>query len=163
MLAVALPCAPVSPASAQSSRVPRVLVPEPLSVIPRNDLTFGTLLRGFAAYVSPLDQHRAAVFELRGPADTPVRVEIRLPAFLYRVNGGTEIPLSFGISDGFVDMSGTWPPTGMTFNPGAPVVTTLGPNGRIFLRLGGTATPRPQQPHGIYTHIIHLTMFNLGS
>lgn len=132
-------------------------------MIPRNDLTFGTLLRGFAAYVSPLDQHRAAVFELRGPADTPIRVEISLPPFLHRVNGGTEIPLSFGVSDGFVDMSGTWPPTGMTFNPGAPVVTTLGPNGRIFLRIGGTATPRPQQPHGIYTHVIHLTMFNLGS
>lgn len=161
LLAAAL--APLASELGAQTRVPRVVVPEPLSVIPRNDLTFGTLLRGFAAHVSPLDQHRAAVFELRGPADTPVRVEIALPPALIAQAGTTEIPLSFGAADGFADLTGTWPPMGTLFNPRAPYIGTLGPNGRIFLRIGGTATPRQQQPNGIYSGAIYLTMFNLGS
>lgn len=161
-LLIAALAAAAAPGARAQDRVRRVVVPEAFTVIPRNDLAFGTLTRGFVTSISPHDQHHAAVFELRGPPDTPVRVEIMLPSGL-AAPAGPMIPLLFGPGDGFMTVSDAWPPSGMVFNPRAPIIAQIGAGGRLYLRIGGTATPDRLQPGGSYRGEIFLTMYNLGS
>lgn len=159
----ALMLAPVhaSPLQAQRRPVP-VLVPQPLTALALNDLSFGTVLLGIPASVSPGDPRHSGQFEVRGPASASVRVEFVLPPALVSVQGA-QLPLSFGPADGLADFSHGTPPRSVVFDPHLPVVGTLGPNGKFFLRLGGTVTPSRTQAGGLYSATISITVFNLGS
>lgn len=148
--------------SAQTVRGRRVVAPEALTVLSRRDLTFGTLERGFSATVSALDDTHAAIFEIQGPADTPVRIELVLPAALESAEGG-RVTLLFGPGDGFAGVSNAHPPAGTMFNPRAPLVAMIGPTGRLYVRVGGTARPERLQTGGTYRAAIHVSLYNLGS
>jgi hypothetical protein len=162
LLAALAPAPSAAFAQGRGGRGSRAAVPEPLTVIARNDLTFGALERGFRASISAHDQYRAAFFEIRGPADTPLRIELVLPANLQSPEGGL-VPLTFGAADGYADVSGTWPPAGQTFNPNLPLIASLGPGGRLFLRIGATAVPQRLQPGGTYRASIFVNLYNLSS
>ncbi len=151
----------VRPLEAQA-RAPRVHVPTPLMAIARNDLSFGTVLAGIPSVVDVHDHRRAGLFEINGPADASVRVEFVLPAAL--VSGaGDNLAVVFGARDGFADFSMGRPPRGIYFDPFGPLVSSLGPNGKMYVHLGGSARPGHAQPGGIYRATIHLTVYDLGS
>jgi len=130
--------------------------------IARNDLSFGTVLAGIPSVVDVHDHRRAGLFEINGPEDASVRVEFVLPASLVSA-GGDELPLQFDARDGFADFSMGQPPRGTYFDPFTALVSTLGPNGKLYLRLGGTARPSRLQVGGVYRATIYLTVYDLGS
>jgi len=139
----------------------RSVVVPPLLALSLNGLDFGTLLRGVPASVGALDARRAGLFEIQGPPGTSVRVELALPAAM-SASGGALLPLSFGPRDGYADLSRGWPPQGSAFDPHAPVIGSLGSDGRLYLRLGGTALPERSQAGGDYRATVFMTVYDLG-
>ena len=139
-----------------------VPVPDPLAVIARSDLSFGTVVSGIPVSVDVHDTRRAGMFEVQGPAEASVRVELVLPAVLESA-AGAELPVRFGAGDGFADFSRGRPPRGHAFDPGTALVASLGPNGRLYVRLGGTVLPARPQPGGAYRATIYVTVYDLGS
>ena len=145
-------------AAAQSHHV---VIPVGFSVVARSDLTFGNLVRGMSSTISAHDDYHAALFEVTGPANTPVRIELVLPSALV-ADAGPGIPLSFGAGDGFAD-AGTGLARGTTFNPRLPLILPLGTDGRLFLHVGATAHPDRLQAPGAYRAPIFVNLYNLGS
>lgn len=139
-----------------------VAVPHPLLAMVLNDLAFGTVLAGVPSSVNVHDPRKAALFEIQGPPDGGVRVELLLPSALTN-SGGALLPIIFGPADGFADFSRGRPPRGTTFNPHAPLISTLGPNGRIYVRLGGTVLPGRPQSSGAYSATIFVTVYDIGT
>jgi hypothetical protein len=137
-------------------------VPPPLLALAVNDLSFGTVLPGIPSSVNVRDPRHAGLFEIHGPAGACVRIEFVLPTALTSEQGA-QMPMSFGFGDGFADFSRGRPPRGRLFDPHAPVVESLGPNGRLYVRIGGTVRPGRPQASGTYSATISLTIFNLGS
>ena len=141
-------------------------VPEPLLARDLNALNFGDVLPGIPSRVPARDAGRAGLFEIRGPAGASVRVEFLLPASLLPSGehpGDAVLPVSFGAEDGFSSFRRGGDAGGLSFNPHMPVISTLGGDGHLFLRMGGTVFPRRPQPGGPYRAIIYMTVFNLGS
>jgi hypothetical protein len=150
------------PLQAQRRPMPGHEHEEPLTVEAVNDLWFGTVLPGIPVSVSPRDPRHSGQFEVEGPKDADVRIEFSLPAALVSDHGAL-LPVSFGPGDGFADFSRGTPWHGKAFNPHSPLIRELGPNGRLFLRLGGTVKPVQTQSGGDYSATISMTVYNLGS
>jgi len=55
------------------------------------------------------------------------------------------------------------PQLGTYFDPASPLVGSLSSDGRLFVRLGGTALPANPQLGGTYFATIFLTVYDLGS
>jgi len=146
-----------SPLRAQA----RTLVVPPLLALSLNELDFGTVFPGIPSTVPVHDPRHAGLFEVQGPPGASVRVEFVLPPALAGT-GGAQLPVSFGPRDGYADFSRGRPPRGLVFDPHAPVIGTLGPNGELYLRLGGTALPARTQPGGDYGATIFMTVYDLG-
>jgi hypothetical protein len=134
----------------------------PLHALAISDLTFGTVLPGIPASIGIFDHRHAALFQVEGPADAAVRIELVLPSALAGV-GGALLPIAFGPGDGFADFSRGQPPRGAVFDPNAPLISSLGPNGRLWVRLGGTVLPGRPQAGGWYSGTIYVTVYDLGS
>ena len=135
-----------------------VIVVPPLTALAISDLRFGTVLPGVPTTISVNDPHHAGQFEITGPANASVRVDLVLPAAMVS-EGGALMPISFGHGDGLA----TFGCHSLQFNPHAPVIASLGADGHLFIRLGGTAQPTLTQAGGSYSATISLTVYNLGS
>ena len=144
------------------ARPPRTLVVPPLLAIALSDLSFGTVLPGVPVSVSVNDVHGSGQFELQGPADASVRLEFTLPPALTSEHGA-QLTVRFGAGDGLVSASRDHLLHARLFDPHGPVITTLGADGHLFVRLGGTALPDRPQEAGSYHATISLTVFDLGS
>jgi len=133
----------------------------PLSALSRQTLNFGTMFSGTPTKVSRLDALRAGQFELRGAKGAEVRIDLGLPTAL---NGpsGAKVPLTFGPSDGGYTLDGTIG-TAAPFDPRHALISTLSNNGRLYLFLGGTATPAAKQPAGSYAGTVTLTIAYTGT
>jgi hypothetical protein len=145
----------VSPVAAQG--VSRLHVPPGLSVVPRGSLTFKRVFPGIPVSVPALDP-LAGRFEIKGPPSASIRVELILPDAM-TTDGGARLALTFGARDGVVDIAAA---PGQVFNPHAPVVGSLGADGRLMVHLGGTALPTREQVKGIYKATIFLTVADVG-
>jgi hypothetical protein len=132
----------------------------PLSALSRQTLDFGTLFSGTATKVSRFDALRAGQFELRGAKGSEVRVDLGLPAALSGPRGA-KVPLQFTAGDGGFARDGVIA-TAAPFDPRAALVTTLSGNGRLYLFLGGTATPAARQTAGAYTGTVTVTIAYTG-
>lgn len=132
-----------------------------LNALSRQSLDFGMLFTGTATKVSRFDALRAGQFELRGEKGAEVRVDLGLPSALNGPGGG-RVPLTFGSGDGGYTRDGTIA-TAAPFDPRAALITTLSSNGRLYIFLGGTATPAARQPAGSYTGTITLTIAYTGT
>ena len=161
LAASAVASAWASPLQAQRRVVPLHIAP-PLIAEAVNDLSFGNVLPGIPASVKAGDSHHSGQFEVEGPKYASVRVEFTLPDALVSYQGA-RLEIRFGSFDGFADFSHGHPSRGQVFDPHRPVVRDLGPNGRLFLRLGGTVLPELGQAGGAYRATIALTVYNLGS
>lgn len=132
-----------------------------LSASAGHDLTFGALFPGVATTIQPLDAVNAGRFDIRGNKQAEVDIELTLPAALVS-GGGAQLPLTFGPADG--SYSQTPNANGATlFDPRVPLVTRLGNSGRVYVYLGGTATPGGQQKSGAYSATITLTVAYTGN
>lgn len=134
---------------------------EALVAIPRQDLTFGMLLPGIPATVPSEHPRHAGLFEVRGTKRAATRIEFLLPSAMTS-SAGQQLPLAFGPADGSFGFSrgrGQQVP----FDPRTPLIAALGPNGKLYLKLGGTAVPSRVQNSGTYATTISITIFDLGS
>jgi hypothetical protein len=125
------------------------------------DLKFGSVLRGIPTSVATTDPRSAGEFDIQGTPGGTVRLELLLPSALERP-GVASMPIGFAPGDGSYDAS----PGAVTrtfFDPHLPVVTQLGPRGKLIVWLGGTVTPDLFQVKGIYVATVSLTVFNLGT
>lgn len=150
---------PVAPLRAQTGPK-RVLVVPPLVAVAVRDLAFGTVLPGIPSSVSVGDPLHTGLFEISGPVAASVRVEFVLPAAL--VSGVAMLPIAFGSGDGFAQFSLS-PPHGTVFDPHAPLLGSLGPDGQLYVRMGGTVLPGHTQTGGAYAATITMTVYDLGS
>ena len=133
----------------------------PLNALSRQTLNFGTMFSGTPTKVSRRDALRAGQFELRGVKGSEVRVDLGLPTAL---NGpaGAKMPLTFGPGDGGYTLDGTMG-TAAPFDPRHALISTLSNNGRLYIFLGGTATPTAKQPAGSYAGTVTLTIAYTGT
>jgi hypothetical protein len=151
--------AAASPAAAQFV-VPEHPHGKPFMAFSKRDLTFGKVFPGIEESVMSSDPRHAGLFEIQGTADSPVRVEFVLPDAL-RSAHGAQLPVEFGHGDGQADFSrGRY--HGVYFDPRTPLVADLGPNGKLWVRLGGTVLPARDQAGGAYHATISITVFDLG-
>lgn len=140
----------------------RVVVPPPLLALALHELSFGSVFPGIPSSVPVHDPRHAGLFQIQGPVEAAVRVELILPAAL-AADHGALLPISFGPGDGFADFSRGRPPRGLLFDPHTPVIGSLGPNGRLYVRLGGTVLPGRPQAGGEYRATIFMTVYDLGT
>jgi hypothetical protein len=140
----------------------RVAVPISLLAIALNDLEFTGVLPGIPKSVNVHDPRYSALFEIQGQPNASVRVELVLPGAL-SASAGAMLPIVFGPGDGFADYSRGQTPLGVTFNPYAPLISTLSTTGQIYVRLGGTVLPGRPQNGGEYRATIILTVYDLGT
>lgn len=136
--------------------------PRPLMAHSVSDLDFGNVFPGIPVTVPAGDARHAAMFEIEGPSGMSVRVEITLPTALV-THHGARLPVRFGARDGYADFSRGMPPRGLVFDPNGPVLGSLGPNGELYIRLGGTAEPERGQTSGWYRATIFLTVYDVGT
>ena len=137
-----------------------ILVPRPLVVVARRDLSFGTVVRGITLAV-PTHAAAAGLFEIQGEPNAAIRVDFILPTAMIS-GGGDVLQLVFGPGDG-ATTGGIARMIAVGFDPRHPLITTLGPTGQLQIQLGGTALPSRQQPGGIYHARVSLTVSDLGS
>lgn len=161
-IAVVLGCIPAGSARGQDAAgAPGTNHPRPFVAIAHRDLTFGEVLPGITTMIRSDDPRQAALFEVQGPANGSVRIEFLLPSALTSPSGA-ELALAFGHGDGQADFSrGRF--RGVRFDPRSPLIASLGPNGKLYVKLGGTVLPTIDQPGGVYTATISITVFNLGT
>lgn len=133
----------------------------PLNALSRQTLNFGTLFTGTPTKVSRLDALRAGQFELRGAKGSEVRIDLGLPAALSGP-AGAKVPLTFGPGDGGYTRDGTIA-TAAPFDPRHALISTLSDNGRLYIFLGGSATPAARQPAGAYAGTVTLTIAYTGT
>jgi hypothetical protein len=133
----------------------------PLSAFNRQTLDFGTLFSGAPTKVSRFDALRAGQFELRGAKGSEVRVDLGLPPALSGPRGA-KVPLQFTAGDGGYAGDGIIA-AAAPFDPRTALVTTLSGNGRLYLFLGGTATPTAKQTAGAYTGTVTVTIAYTGT
>jgi hypothetical protein len=158
-IAVALGCIPASSARGQQGAAV-VVVPKPLVAIAHHDLTFGEVLPGIATSIRTDDVGHAAQFEIQGDVNCPVRVEFLLPSSLVSI-AGSQLPLAFVPGDGKTDLG--FKHHGISFDPRVPLIASLGSDGKLYIKLGGTVTPNIGQPGGMYSATISITVFDLGT
>lgn len=132
-----------------------------LSIRGRNDLSFGTVLRGVpTSIVAPSAQ--AGAWSIRGEPQSEVQIVLTLPANLINATGQT-MPVTFGATDGAFDShpQGT---AAQSFDPRLPLVAVIERSGgQIYVFLGGTASPSNTQPSGTYVAPITLTVSYTGN
>jgi len=133
----------------------------PLSAISRQTLDFGTLFSGTPTRVSRFDALRAGQFELRGFKNSEVRVDLGLPAALTGPKGA-KVPLQFAAGDGGYARDGVIG-TATPFDPRSALVTMLSGTGRLYLFLGGTASPAARQAAGVYAGTVTVTIAYTGN
>jgi hypothetical protein len=133
----------------------------PLSAFSRQMLDFGTLFSGTPTKVSRLDALRAGQFELRGVKGSEVRVDLGLPTALDGPNGA-KVPLQFAAGDAGYAQDGAIA-TAAPFDPRGALISTLSSNGRLYLFLGGTASPAAKQSAGAYAGTITVTIAYTGT
>ena len=130
-----------------------------LSVFPVQDLAFGQLQAGIPSTITVGDAARRAEFDIRGRGT--YTLNMILPTQMTSAQGKV-FPLSFSSSSGQYH----WPRLGLnfSFNPHVPTSIWI-PfwESGATVYLGGTASPGPNQPPGLYTATITLQISNAGT
>ena len=129
----------------------------PIRVEGIKPLAFGQILAGAPTSVLRTDPARAGQINLSAQPQSPIILQLTLPAAMTGPLGAT-LPIAFGANDaGFSAQGAIGNQT--AFDPRAPtVVITNSQNGRGSVYVGGTAQPAFNQPPGTYTGVITLTV-----
>ena len=147
-------------ASAQANATieARAQVLTPLTVTASQDLDFQTVIPGLSKTVAPSDVD-AGIFALTGSGTLEVQLDFgTLPTNL--VSGSDNLPISFGSSSAGYSTFVT--PGILTFDPAVNYDADLN-TGEMTVYIGGTVTPASNQPAGLYTSDITLTVSYTGN
>jgi len=136
-----------------------------LSVIPMNNLNFGTILPGIDKSVDKADVGFAGEWSIMGTASAEVTIDFTLPANLYTVDSTAFLRAWFSPSDASYEDGtggGQVVPAGI-LNPGGPSTKNIGAGGIITIWIGGTVGPTVSQTGGDYSGDIVLTVAYTGA
>lgn len=133
--------------------------PGPSQVDGRRDLTFDTVIAGFPTTVT-WDAPQAGQWRIRGRRGTEVQLDfVNLPTSLQ--NGIHAMPIGFDVG------SAAWRSPGgggtVVFDPHVGTTAVFGSSGQIFIYLGGTVDPPPNQQPGSYVADIDLDVWYTGN
>lgn len=159
-LALVLTAASVAQAQPNNADITAsATVLSPLTVQWVSDLNFGNVFPGVAVSVAPADPG-AGKWSVTGADGAEVALSFTLPANL--TSGGNNLPIAFAAGDAGYSQTILAPTS--TFDPGAGATTNLsaGPPGELWVWIGGTVTPAVNQPAGVYTNTVTLTVDYTG-
>lgn len=133
--------------------------PGPSTVDGRRDLTFDTVIAGFPTTVT-WDAPQAGQWRIRGQKGAEVQLDfVTLPLFLQ--NGIHAMPVAFDAT------SAAWRSPGgggaVVFDPHVGTTAVFGRSGQIFVFLGGTVDPPPNQQPGSYVADVDLDVWYTGN
>jgi hypothetical protein len=131
-----------------------------LSIIPRQDLSFGTVIPGVPVAVAPSSPAGAGQLEIRGRRNAPVLLDFTLPSALTAF--GASLPLSFVGGDAAFSADPAFG-AAQFFDPRTAQIAVLASNGKLYVFLGGRVTPDASQPAGSYGATITLTVSYVGN
>lgn len=134
----------------------------PLTVQNQVDLDFGNVFPGVDKSVAIADA-TAGEWYVTGATSAEVDMSFTLPANLSD-GGGNNLPIAFGASDGAYD-AGNNKGSSTAFDPAAGATANLSgdPTGELWVWIGGTVQPAVNQPQGLYTGTITLTVNYTGN
>lgn len=145
--------------------VPLVLALLALSAVPARGqtfvsgirgLAFGALPGGITTTILPTDPVRSGQWNMTSPVGSRVSFRLTLPS---QLNGPAEatMPVDFQNGDAFIleVAAGARPDY---FNPGGNVNHRFRGSTQAIIRLGGRATPAPNQRSGAYSATVILTI-----
>ncbi len=130
-----------------------------LSVVPVQDLAFGQLQAGISSTISVTDAARRAEFDIRG--NGTYTLDVILPTRMVSAQGKV-LPLSFSNTSGRY----RWSRLGWNFDFDPTTPTSIWIpfwESGVTVYLGGTASPGPNQPPGLYTATITVQISNAGT
>jgi hypothetical protein len=134
-----------------------------LSVGWRRELDFGNVTQGVPATVDPRSAS-AGKFEIHGTRNAEIRITALLPSFLTR--GPFTLPITFGNNSG-CHRDRDQQNQCAYYNPANPLIVRIRnqnpPNNTYFVWIGGTVSPSPSQPGGLYTGTITLSVSYTGN
>ncbi len=136
-----------------------------LSVIPMNNLNFGTIVPGIDKSVDKADIGFAGEWSVTGTASAEVTIDFTLPANLYTADSSAFLRAWFSPSDASYEDGtggGQVAPAGI-LNPGGPSTKDIGAGGIITIWIGGTVRPTVSQTGGDYSGDIVLTVAYTGA
>jgi hypothetical protein len=135
-----------------------------LNIAGTQDLDFGTLVQGIPVTVNPQTAVNAGSFQINGRPNAEFQVSFTLPAALQ--SGAVTLPIAFGPAAACGRITNVQA-TCTTFDPAvgrtARIRTAGPPNNNYFVWVGGSVTPAPSQPGGIYQGTITATAAYTGN
>lgn len=136
---------------------------QPLTVAAQNDLDFGNVFPGVNKTVAITDAAVSGRWQMTGAGGAEVDLSFTLPANLSD-GGGNNLPIVFAAGDAGHNTAND-PSTATTFDPGAGATANLtaGPPGQLWVWVGGTVQPAVNQPAGLYTGTVTLTVNYTGN
>jgi hypothetical protein len=135
-----------------------------LTIAGTQDLDFGNVVQGIPITVNPQTAANAGRFQLNGRPNAEFQISFTLPAALQ--SGALTLPIAFGPASACGRTTNVQA-TCTTFDPAvgrtARIRTAGPPNNNYFVWVGGTLTPAPGQPGGIYQGTITATAAYTGN
>lgn len=125
--------------------------PNTFTVSGLNDLSFGSIIAGSSASVSP-SAPGAALFAITGPKHSQVALAFSLPSSL---SGPAPLPVSFG--------SAVWagqnsPAGAASFNPASGLTLPMPDSRTLYVWLGGSLSTVTSQATGTYSSTVTLSV-----
>jgi hypothetical protein len=124
-----------------------------MTIATLRDLGFGTVIKGVATTVQPIDAN-AGAWQITGSANAFVTISFTLPTVLTNIQAlpGSTMPISFGATSARWRRATNDPTGGAAFNPATATTGRFGPtaNPTLYIWLGGTVNPAAPTKPGIY-------------
>ncbi len=128
-------------------------VQQPINVSGFQSLNFGNVFPGVTKTIAASDGTNAGRWDVTGQASSLVNLSFTLPANL--TSGANLLPIAN--FTGVYNTAAT-PVGGTGFTPSAGAAPTLSGTGQLFVWVGGQVTPASNQPAGVYTASVTLTV-----
>jgi hypothetical protein len=159
--ALSLPCAAAAQGGSGTVAADAVVVTQGMTFTSLRDLDFGTVTKGLATTVQPVDA-TAGAWEITGGGNAFVTIAFTLPTLLTNVQAlpGSTMPISFGLTSARWRRANNNPAGATPFNPAIGTVGRFGPapNPTLYIWIGGTVNPALTAKPGIYRGNIILSL-----
>ncbi len=132
---------------------------EAQTVRAQRDLRFREMLPGVPESLT-WDNADAARFRIQGARNLEILITLLLPPTM--IGPGAPIPLTFASTDAAWGRTNNTS-SGTLFDPNLPLIVSFTNRRRIFVWLGGTASPSVSQAPGSYSGTITLTVAYTGN
>jgi hypothetical protein len=138
-----------------------VVVTVGMTITTLRDLAFGTVIKGVATTVQPVDAN-GGEWQVTGSANAFVTITFTLPTVLTNIQAlpGSTMPITFSATSARWRRATNDPTGGAPFSPALGAVGRFGPppNPTLYIWLGGTVNPAPTAKPGIYQGTIVVSL-----